>query len=282
MKRMFSVVLLLLSCAGFHGGLLAQVASSSSKPHLPFEVEKQATVKANAVIPYPPSLMAARIDGEVLAQFVVDDSGRFVPGSFKAIKSPHELFTQAVKDALPLMTFNTAMVGGKPVSQTVQMPFSFSLPSATAATLSARPRPLRPAVIRFGWALADLRDPLSNQCTRATVREIPVFRVLRGLTEKQFQIDCEGFVFEGSPRHAEFVFSDDGLEMVWIMTTAADSSALTERMTTQFGAPTMRNQKFIAWPTAVAALRMDVPEVLFYSDRLGPRIVEWFGPNSTF
>jgi hypothetical protein len=89
-------------------------------------------------------------------------------------------------------------------------------------------------------------------------------------------------MFENKPRHAEFVFSDDGLELVWIMTTKDESAELNQRMSAIFGAPDMTNQKFVAWTTNVAALRTDVAEVLFYSDRLGERVREWFGPNSTF
>jgi hypothetical protein len=128
-----------------------------------------------------------------------------------------------------------------------------------------------------------MRDVLSRLCSAVRVRPIdPVFRVLRGLTEKQYQADCEGLMFENKPRHAEFVFSDDGLELVWIMTTTEESAELNQRMSAIFGAPTMTNQKFVAWTTNVAALRTDVAEVLFYSDRLGERVREWFGPNSTF
>ena len=67
------------------------------------------------------------VRGEVLAQFVVDADGRYEPGSFKVLKSSHELFTQAVKNALPNMRFYPAEVGGKKVKQLVQQPFTFSL-----------------------------------------------------------------------------------------------------------------------------------------------------------
>ena len=65
--------------------------------------------------------------GEMISQFVVDADGRYEPGSFKVLKSSHELFTQAVKNALPNMRFYPAEVGGKKVKQLVQQPFTFSL-----------------------------------------------------------------------------------------------------------------------------------------------------------
>jgi periplasmic protein TonB len=46
---------------------------------------------------------------------------------FKILKSTHDLFTAAVKSALPQMRFYPAEVGGHKVKQLVQMPFQFSL-----------------------------------------------------------------------------------------------------------------------------------------------------------
>jgi protein TonB len=47
--------------------------------------------------------------------------------SLEILKSDHELFTAAVRNALPNMRFFPAEVGGKKVRQVVQMPFQFSL-----------------------------------------------------------------------------------------------------------------------------------------------------------
>jgi protein TonB len=66
------------------------------------------------------------VEGEVLAQFVVDTTGHYEEGSFKVLKSSHELFTQAVRDALPQLRFNPAEAGGAKVRQLVQQPFTFS------------------------------------------------------------------------------------------------------------------------------------------------------------
>ncbi len=159
---------------------------------------------------------------------------------------------------------------------------AMALTCAIAAPAAAQGTPVQPSVITFGSALADMSTKLDGRCVTANVRAIPVFRVLQGLTEAQHQIDCEGFQFEGAPRHAEFVFSDAGLEMVWIMIDARDSAAVSQRMRADYGTSDMQNAKFSAWTTNRAALRSDVPEVLFYSRRLAARIAEWFGPKSTF
>jgi hypothetical protein len=57
---------------------------------------------------------------------------------------------------------------------------------------------------------------------------------------------------------------------------------LLARMIAAYGQPTRRNEKFIAFEKAGAALRLDVPEVLFYSSRIAPQVEGWFGTPSTF
>ncbi len=63
----------------------------------------------------------------MLAQFVVDTAGRVEMGSFKVLKSSHELFTSAVKTSLQNAKYLPAEVGGKKVKQLVQQPFQFQL-----------------------------------------------------------------------------------------------------------------------------------------------------------
>ncbi len=76
---------------------------------------------------YPDLLRQANVEGEVLAQFVVDQYGQPDMNTFKVLKSDHDLFTKAVFDALGDMRFHPAEVGGKAVKQLVQMPFQFNL-----------------------------------------------------------------------------------------------------------------------------------------------------------
>src|SRR6476469_196425 len=101
---------------------------NTDQPYFEFQVEKQVQqIPGTGNLRYPDMLRSANVEGEVLAQFVVDADGRYEPGSFKVLKSSHELFTQAVKNALPNMRFYPAEVGGKKVKQLVQQPFTFSL-----------------------------------------------------------------------------------------------------------------------------------------------------------
>jgi protein TonB len=101
---------------------------NTDQPYFEFQVEKQVQqIPGTGNLRYPDMLRSANVEGKVLAQFIVDADGRYEAGSFKVLESSHELFTQAVKNALPNMRFYPAEVGGKKVKQLVQQPFTFSL-----------------------------------------------------------------------------------------------------------------------------------------------------------
>ena len=119
---------------GAQGGFAKGVVGGTPTPindnqtYFEFQVEKQVSpYPGNSAPRYPDMLRSANVEGEVLAQFVVDTSGRADMNTFKILKSTHDLFTNAVKSALPNMKFYPAEVGGKHVKQLVQMPFQFNL-----------------------------------------------------------------------------------------------------------------------------------------------------------
>ena len=60
-------------------------------------------------------------------QFVVDANGKAEMSSLKVLRSSHDLFTQAVREALAQMTFDPAEIDGRKVKQLMQTPFQFSL-----------------------------------------------------------------------------------------------------------------------------------------------------------
>jgi periplasmic protein TonB len=100
----------------------------SDQAYFEFQVEKPVVAAPGSGQPsYPDMLRSAGVEGEVLAQFIVDTTGRAEPGSFKVLKTSHELFAQAVKNALPRMRFLPAEIGGRKVKQLVQQPFNFAL-----------------------------------------------------------------------------------------------------------------------------------------------------------
>ena len=101
---------------------------NADQAYFEFQVEKQVAPMPNNSAPrYPDMLRSANVEGEVLAQFVVDTLGRAEMQTFKVLKSSHDLFTNSVKSALSNMRFYPAEVGGRKVKQLVQMPFQFNL-----------------------------------------------------------------------------------------------------------------------------------------------------------
>lgn len=117
---------------GVAGGVAKGVEGGTGpvndQPYFEFQVEKQVIQAPGSPAPrYPDILKSGQVEGEVLAQFVVDTTGRAQPGSFKVLKSTHELFTLAVKNALPQMRFLPAEIGGRKVKQLVQQPFAFAI-----------------------------------------------------------------------------------------------------------------------------------------------------------
>ena len=119
---------------GVAGGIAKGVVGGTPAPvndnqtYFEFQVEKQVSpFPGNPAPRYPDMLRSANVEGEVLAQFVVDTTGRADMSQFKVLKSTHDLFTNAVRASLPNMKFYPAEVGGKKVKQLVQMPFQFSL-----------------------------------------------------------------------------------------------------------------------------------------------------------
>ncbi|MEO8193250.1 MAG: TonB family protein [Gemmatimonadales bacterium] len=93
-----------------------------------FEVDFEVVAIAGTVRPrYPDMLRSAGTEGQVIAQFVVNEKGRADRNTFRVVSSTHALFADAVSRALPQMRFKPASIGGKPVSQLVQQLFVFKL-----------------------------------------------------------------------------------------------------------------------------------------------------------
>lgn len=112
---------------GVEGGKPVTVANND-QPFFEFQVEKPVQALPGGSQPrYPDILRQAGVEGEVLAQFVVDTTGRAEMSSYKVLKTTHELFGNAVKNALPGMKFIPAEVGGRKVRQLVQQPFTFAI-----------------------------------------------------------------------------------------------------------------------------------------------------------
>ena len=109
---------------------------ANQQAYFEFQVEKPVSRAPGSVNPrYPSILKMAGVEGEVLAQYVVDETGMVMPGTLKILKSTHALFVQAIKDALPDMRFVAAEVRGRKVKQLVQQPFVFAIATPGPSSL---------------------------------------------------------------------------------------------------------------------------------------------------
>jgi hypothetical protein len=89
---------------------------------------------------------------------------------------------------------------------------------------------------------------------------------------RETQIDCEGFDFHGQGRHVEFVFRDDRLEIVWLMTTPAEAEAIIAEMTQAYGAPSARDRAYVLFAQWRAAWRFQPAEILFYAPQIDDNV----------
>jgi len=100
----------------------------SDSVYFEFQVDQRAQPFPGGAQPqYPASLRAESIQGDVLTQFVIDSTGRVVPGSLRVLRSSHELFTAAVRATIGGTTFTPARLRGRPVPQLARQPYEFRL-----------------------------------------------------------------------------------------------------------------------------------------------------------
>jgi protein TonB len=103
-------------------------ARPADAPFRADQVERQVGLVPGSAAPrYPETLRSLGVEGQVIAEFVVDDKGHAEERSVRFVRSDNQLFEDAVRVALRRMRFIPAEVGGRKVKQLVQMPFVFTL-----------------------------------------------------------------------------------------------------------------------------------------------------------
>ncbi len=80
-------------------------------------------------VAYPPSLRATGMSGVVIAEFVVDTTGRVEAETFGAISATDPLFVASARAAVAGASFRPARRKGQRVRQLVRLPFEFTAPS---------------------------------------------------------------------------------------------------------------------------------------------------------
>jgi periplasmic protein TonB len=114
--------------------------SNSSPVYLAAELDQPVERDpASAGPAYPEELRVKNVEGQVVAEWVVDTTGRADTASFRLIESTHPLFTRAVRDVLTGMNFRPAELMGKPVRQLVRQQFKFQLERPAVDTIRVAP-----------------------------------------------------------------------------------------------------------------------------------------------
>jgi hypothetical protein len=147
-----------------------------------------------------------------------------------------------------------------------------ALPAAAAPLLGL------PAGVHFGASLPETQAALTGACPTVTVRRIdPPF--LDVIKDRQMQIDCEGLIFAGQPRHVEFVIGDDRLGLIWLMVKPAEETAVVDMLARAYGPPKTANAKFLIFPGHAVAWRRDRSEILYYGDERVGDVTPDFSPD---
>ena len=137
-----------LPCTGCDSLAIAVRLLHAARPpvapaYFEFQVEKPVRQRSSLSRPeYPPSLIATRTEGRVLVQFVVGLDGKAEMSTFKVLEATHPAFAEAVRKALPGMSYFPAEIGGRKVRQVVQQPFTFGVAAPdgpSASDLNRRP-----------------------------------------------------------------------------------------------------------------------------------------------
>ncbi|WP_323761916.1 hypothetical protein [Maricaulis sp.] len=175
------------------------------------------------------------------------------------MKNPAPLFS-----ALTLLAVATATLTACASAQ----------PAASAGPDSA------PDAARFGASLATIRPLLETACTTLTIRELPLEELPIAQT-RHIQAECGGLAHAGAPRDAEFVFADDALAFVWVLTDAGEADTLRAALEAAHGAPSHDLPPATAFTQARLALRHDTPELLYYGAHVAPMYEGWFDQMAT-
>jgi TonB family protein len=93
---------------------------------LPGSVVRAVLPTNNPAPEYPRELMRQRVEGHVVAEFLVDAKGRVDPRTVRINSSTDEAFSQAVLDVLPQLRFLPAERDGVKTEEWVAMPFRFA------------------------------------------------------------------------------------------------------------------------------------------------------------
>jgi beta-lactamase regulating signal transducer with metallopeptidase domain len=106
------------------------IEPNENNTYFEFQVNRLARPRETPHLEYPAAMRGSGIGGEVVAQFVVRNTGQVDMDTFKVEKSTGPEFTAVVKGALGALRFDPAVIRGKRVNQLVEWAFQFAPPGA--------------------------------------------------------------------------------------------------------------------------------------------------------
>lgn len=124
-----------------------------------------------------------------------------------------------------------------------------------------------PGFIRFGETKTIIIPELQNVCTIDTIKEhqqvqLPTVQI------SQTQIDCSGFLYAGKTRKAEFIFSDNKLDLVRIITEAGEEQNFIIAYSQTYGEPSHKKNDITFFMKDGIGVSSNPSEILLISDRL--------------
>ncbi len=124
---------------------------------------------------YPEILRSSNVSGRVAFRVVIDTAGHVMHGEWRVLRSSHELFTQAVRTALPKWRYRPSQHGKRFVRDTLEYEVVFSrpdepgfqpMPAVELSRAQTGPRRWRIEVGTPG------RDPAASRLDSATVAAV--------------------------------------------------------------------------------------------------------------
>jgi TonB family protein len=102
-----------------------QKATTAEGSSLPTRAKIQGSLPQPA---YPEFLRKNGVEGEVVVQFLVDETGRPDVSTLEVVRSPHDDLTEAVRRVISRIHFDPALTGGpspKPRTEVVRISYLF-------------------------------------------------------------------------------------------------------------------------------------------------------------
>ena len=92
------------------------------------DVDSAAAFDPTSAAPeYPPSMVLRKMEGSAVLRFVVDSTGLIDMTTVRVMSATHQLFAQAVLEAMPRMKYRPARIGVHAVRLLVEQSFAFRI-----------------------------------------------------------------------------------------------------------------------------------------------------------